>query len=73
MPVVGVEGDLFHLFVGDLDAGPVDGEVEIRSLDMPRWALFAPVTLGFSMMAVEFTRCLIRGDSMSQAEADQAF
>lgn len=53
--------------------GALQGEVEIRSLDMPRWALFVPVTLGFSMMAVEFTRCLIRGDSMSQAEADQAF
>ena len=53
--------------------GAARGEVEIRSLDMPRWALFAPVTLGFSMMAVEFTRCLMRGDSMSQAEADQAF
>lgn len=53
--------------------GALRGEVEIRSLDMPRWALFTPVTLGFSMMAVEFTRCLIRGDSMSQAEADQAF
>ena len=53
--------------------GALRGEVEIRSLDMPRWALFAPVALGFSMMAVEFTRCLMRGDSMSQAEADQAF
>lgn len=53
--------------------GALRGEVEIRSLDMPRWALFVPVALGFSMMAVEFMRCLMRGDSMSQAEADQAF
>lgn len=53
--------------------GALRGEVEIRSLDMPRWALFAPVALGFSMMAVEFLRCLLRGDSMSEAEAEQAF
>ncbi len=53
--------------------GALRGEVEIRSLDMPRSVLFAPVTIGFSMMAVEFLRCLLRGDSMSQADAEQAF
>ena len=53
--------------------GALRGEVEIRSLDMPRWALFAPVTVGFAMMAVEFLRCLLRGDSMSQSDAEQAF
>ena len=53
--------------------GALRGEVEMRSLDMPRWALFAPVTVGFSMMAVEFLRCLLRGDSMSDAGAEQAF
>lgn len=55
--------------------GALRGEVEIRSLDMPRWALFAPLALGFGMMAVEFLRCLLRGDSMAQTEADveQAF
>jgi len=53
--------------------GAMRGEVEMRSLDMPRWALFAPVALGFAMMAVEFLRCLLRGDSMSHADAGQAF
>ncbi len=53
--------------------GALRGEVEMRSLDMPRWALFAPVALGFTMMGVEFLRCLLRGDSMSGAEAEQAF
>ena len=53
--------------------GALRGEVEIRSLDMPRWALFVPVTAGFAMMAVEFLRCLMGGDSMSQADAEQAF
>ncbi len=53
--------------------GALRGEVEMRSLDMPRWALFLPVTVGFAMMAVEFLRCLLRGDSMSRAEAEQAF
>ena len=53
--------------------GALRGEVEIRSLDMPRSVLFAPVTIGFAMMAVEFLRCLLRGDSMSQADAEQAF
>ncbi len=53
--------------------GALRGEVEIRSLDMPRWALMAPVALGFAMMAVECLRCLRRGDSMAEAEAEQAF
>jgi len=53
--------------------GAMRGEVEMRSLDMPRWALFASVALGFAMMAVEFLRCLLRGDSMSHADAGQAF
>ena len=55
--------------------GALRGEVEIRSLDMPRWALFAPVAAGFGMMSVEFLRCLLRGDSMAQTETDmeQAF
>ncbi len=53
--------------------GALRGEVEMRSLDMPRWALFAPVALGFAMMGVEFARCLLRGDSMSEADAEQAF
>ncbi len=53
--------------------GALRGEVEMRSLDMPRWALFAPVTIGFGMMAVEFLRCMLRGDSMSQFQSDQAF
>lgn len=53
--------------------GALRGEVEMRSLDMPRWALFLPVTVGFAMMAVEFLRCLLRGDSMTRAEAEQAF
>ena len=32
------------------------GEIEIRSLDAPRWILFAPLTAGFLLMSAEFLR-----------------
>ncbi len=40
------------------------GEVEVRSLDAPRWALFGPMSAGFALMGVEFLRLLARGESV---------
>lgn len=47
------------------------GEIEIRSLDTPRWVLFAPLSVGFFLMALEFIRLLINGDSIFKSQAEQ--
>ena len=39
------------------------GEIDMRSLDTPRWVLFAPLCLGFALMALEYLRLLWRGES----------
>lgn len=39
------------------------GELDLRSIDMPKWILFIPFPLGFSLIAVEFTRYLLGVDS----------
>lgn len=53
----------------------VNAEVEIRSLDAPRWLLFAPLVIGFGLIAAEFLRLLLRKDSIfaSQAEKQETF
>lgn len=48
-----------------------NGEIEVRSLDIPRWVLFAPLTIGFSLMALEFIRLLLKGDSIFRSQTDQ--
>lgn len=40
------------------------GDVDIRSFDMPRWAMFAIMPLSFALMGAEFVRYLIGPDSM---------
>ena len=35
------------------------GDVDVRSIDLPRWLLFAPLALGFLLLAVEFLLFLI--------------
>jgi len=40
------------------------GEIDVRSLDTPRWMLFAPLAVGFGLMAVEYLRQLIEGGSV---------
>lgn len=47
------------------------GEIEIRSLDMPRWLLFTPLTIGFFLMALEFIRLLINSDSIFRSQTEQ--
>jgi C4-dicarboxylate transporter DctQ subunit len=39
------------------------GETDIRSIDMPKWILFLPFPLGFSLVAIEFGRYLLGYDS----------
>lgn len=41
------------------------GEIEIRSLDMPRSLLFGPIALGFALMSTEFLRLGWRGESIA--------
>ena len=41
------------------------GEIDVRSMDTPRWLLFAPLVLGFGLMATEFLRLLWRGETMA--------
>ena len=34
------------------------GELDLRSIDMPKWILFLPFPLGFTLVAIEFGRYL---------------
>ena len=38
-------------------------EIDIRSIDMPKWILYAPFPLGFTLVAVEFLRYLLGFDT----------
>ncbi len=44
------------------------GEVEIRSLAMPRALLFAPLAVGFGLMATEFLRLALRGEAVADPD-----
>jgi|TARA_Y100000588_G_C13753086_1_gene710591 C4-dicarboxylate transporter DctQ subunit len=39
------------------------GEQDLRSVDMPKWLLMAPFPIGFSLVAVEFSRYLLGFDT----------
>ena len=39
------------------------GELDLRSIDMPKWILFVPFPLGFTLVAIEFGRYLLGYDS----------
>lgn len=39
------------------------GEIDIRSIDMPKWIIYIPLPLGFSLIAIEFGRYLLGYDS----------
>lgn len=38
-------------------------ELDIRSIDMPKWILFVPFPLGFTLVAIEFLRYLLGYDT----------
>ena len=40
------------------------GDKDVRTLDLPRWALVVWIPVGFLMMAIEFARLLRRGESI---------
>jgi TRAP-type C4-dicarboxylate transport system permease small subunit len=44
------------------------GEIEIRSLDMPRVFLFAPLAIGFGLMATEFLRLALKGETVTNPD-----
>ncbi|MEZ5650272.1 MAG: TRAP transporter small permease subunit [Burkholderiaceae bacterium] len=51
----------------------IRNELDIRSLDMPRWMLTSFMPLSFALMAVEFGRFLVRGeDPYSRADGGRA-
>jgi hypothetical protein len=41
----------------------MQNEKDVRSLDMPRWTVVGFIPLSFAMMAIEFARFLVRGES----------
>jgi len=47
------------------------GEIDIRSLDMPRQWLFFPIAAGFTLMGTEFLRLLVRGESLFKPVAER--
>ncbi|MDE0056998.1 MAG: TRAP transporter small permease [Defluviicoccus sp.] len=50
----------------------IAGEIDIRSIDMPRWVLYASFPLGFGLMAVEFARYLLGFDSYYSGQAGKS-
>lgn len=46
-----------------------NAEIEIRSLDTPRWILFLPLVIGFALISIEFLRLLARGESLLTSQA----
>lgn len=49
------------------------GDKDVRTLDLPRWALVVWIPVGFVMMAIEFARLLWRGESpYPQSGAERA-
>lgn len=47
-------------------------DVDVRSLDMPRWMIVGFIPLAFAMMAVEFARFLWRGENFLGALGGQS-
>jgi C4-dicarboxylate transporter DctQ subunit len=50
----------------------LQNEKDVRSFDMPRWILMVAMPLSFGMMALEFLRLLLRGESPYAAADDVA-
>lgn len=47
------------------------GEIEVRSLDTPRWVLFLPICCGFALMSIEFARLAVCGESLLPREGSK--
>lgn len=46
-----------------------DGAYDVRTFDMPRWLIYAPMTLGLWLSAFEFLRYLLGRDSIYAIDA----
>lgn len=44
--------------------------LEIRSFEMPKWIVYAPLPLGFLLLAVEFARHMVGGTLFSNEEIE---
>jgi TRAP-type C4-dicarboxylate transport system permease small subunit len=44
--------------------------LEIRSFEMPKWVVYAPLPLGFALLAVEFARHMLAGTLFSGEEIE---
>ena len=44
--------------------------LEIRSFEMPRWLIYAPLPVGFVLLAVEFARHMVAGTLFSSEEIE---
>ena len=44
--------------------------LEIRSFEMPKWVVYAPLPLGFFLLAVEFARHFLRGSLFAGEEIE---
>ncbi len=44
--------------------------LEIRSFEMPKWIVYAPLPLGFFLLAVEFARHMLRGTLFAGKEIE---
>ena len=49
----------------------VRGEIDVRSLDVPRAWLFLPLAVGFLLMAAEFLRLFARGENLTRPAAER--
>ena len=47
-------------------------DIDVRSMDMPRWMIVMFIPLAFSMMAIEFARFLWRGENFLGALGGQS-
>jgi C4-dicarboxylate transporter, DctQ subunit len=56
---------LLFVYYGYLEMADAfrSGEIDIRSIDMPKWILFLPFPVGFSLIAIEFFRFLLGYDT----------
>lgn len=46
------------------------GDLDVRSIDLPRWLLFLPLAIGFLLLAAEFFRLLIVGGPSSERPSE---
>jgi TRAP-type C4-dicarboxylate transport system permease small subunit len=54
---------------GSAAASLKSGAYEVRTFDMPRWLIFAPMAVGLWLSALEFLRYLVGRDSIYAVEA----